>query len=815
MALKKSELYSSLWQSCDELRGGMDASQYKDFVLTLLFVKYISDKYAGNLNALIQVPEGGSFADMVKLKGDKEIGDKLNKIIARLAEENELKGVIDVADFNDEDKLGKGKEMVDRLSKLIAIFDGIDLRANRADGDDLLGDAYEYLMRHFATESGKSKGQFYTPAEVSRILAKVIGVNKATSQDQTVYDPTCGSGSLLLKVADEASHGLSIYGQEMDNATAALARMNMILHDNPTAEIWQDNTLANPQWKNKDGNLKTYNFAVANPPFSFKAWSNGLDPEHDEFGRFEYGIPPDKNGDYAFLLHIIKSLKSTGKGAVILPHGVLFRGNVEAAIRRNLIRRGLIKGIIGLPANLFYGTGIPACILVIDKEHAASRKGIFMIDASKGFIKDGNKNRLRERDIHKIVDVFTSQAELPRYARMVTFREIENNDYNLNIPRYIDSSEPEDLHDLNAHLNGGIPEQDIDALQDYWQIFPTLRQVLFKPASRRGYSTALVEANRVKASILDHPEFETFREQVLSRFRTWQDTHLPNLKALVPGSDPKRLIGELSEDLLKQFADAPLVDNYAIYQHLMDYWFNVMQDDVYAIAQDGWLNAAKPRELVVEKGKKLTESPDLVINKKKYKTDLIPPSLIITRYFAEEQAAIDALQAKADVAAQALETFIEENSSEEGLLEDTKNDKGKITKASLKARLVEIKGQPDSEEELKAIKRCQKLIDTEASASKQVKEAQMALDEKVFSRYPKLSEDEIKQLVVEDKWLTAIEADVQAEVERVTQSLTTRIKTLEERYAEPLPDILDEVSELSARVDAHLKQMGLEWRTGA
>src|SRR5712692_10205865 len=230
MAIKKSELYSSLWQSCDELRGGMDASQYKDYVLTLLFVKYVSDKYVRDRNALIEVPKGGSFADMVKLKGDKEIGDKVNKIIGRLAEENDLKGVIDVADFNDEDKLGKGKEMVDRLSKLIAIFDGIDLRANRAEGDDLLGDAYEYLMRHFATESGKSKGQFYTPAEVSRIMAQVVGIGAHTKPSDSIYDPTCGSGSLLIKAADEAPHGITIYGQENDNATWALAEMNMILH---------------------------------------------------------------------------------------------------------------------------------------------------------------------------------------------------------------------------------------------------------------------------------------------------------------------------------------------------------------------------------------------------------------------------------------------------------------------------------------------------------------------------------------------------------------------------------------------------------
>ncbi|MDO8303009.1 MAG: N-6 DNA methylase, partial [Sedimentisphaerales bacterium] len=286
-------------------------------------------------------------------------------------------------DFNDEDRLGKGKEMVDRLSKLVGIFEGLDFGGNSAQGDDLLGDAYEYLMRNFATESGKSKGQFYTPAEVSRILAKVVGITPSTTQDKTVYDPTCGSGSLLLKAADEAKNGLSIYGQEKDVATTALCRMNMILHNNADAEIAPGghSTIAEPEYK-ADGaskgneSLKLFDFAVANPPFSLKAWTNGLrrdDSGVDLYRRFEYGEPPEKNGDYAFLLHILKSLKSTGKAAVILPHGVLFRGNAEANIRRNLIKQGYIKGIIGLPANLFYGTGIPACIIVIDKAGAKAR----------------------------------------------------------------------------------------------------------------------------------------------------------------------------------------------------------------------------------------------------------------------------------------------------------------------------------------------------------------------------------------------------------------------------------------------------------
>lgn len=818
MAIKKNELYSSLWASCDELRGGMDASQYKDYVLTLLFMKYVSDKAKGNPYAMIEVPEGASFDDMVALKGNKEIGEKINKTIRLLAEANDLKGVIDIADFNDEDKLGKGKEMIDRLSKLVAIFEGLDLSANRVDGDDLLGDAYEYLMRHFATESGKSKGQFYTPAEVSRILAKVIGISKQTPQDATVYDPTCGSGSLLLKASDEAGpKGLTIYGQEMDYATSALARMNMILHDNATAKIWKGNTLADPYWKDGNDNLKTFDFAVANPPFSNKNWTSGLDAANDPFDRFIWGTPPEKNGDYAFLLHIIKSLKSTGKGAVILPHGVLFRGNAEARIRENLLKQGYIKGIIGLPANLFYGTGIPACIIVIDKEDAQlrafnangeSQQGIFIIEASKGFIKDGNKNRLRAQDIHKIVDAFNHEQEIPRFSRMVPLSEIAANEYNLNIPRYIDSSEPEDLHDLSGHLAGGIPDRDIDALSAYWQIFPTLRQDLFEPA-RPGYSNARVEASEVKATILAHQEFAAFRAGALTPFEKWFAGC--QLDEITRGDSPKQLIEEIGERLLSAYAseittDVPLLENYAIYQLLMDYWMEVMQDDVYVLSQDGWQAGKVLRELIVEKGEKLKEMPDLVIGKKKYKAELLPPALLVARYFASEQQKLDQLQVAYDEAAQALESFLEENIGDDGLLSDAMNDKEKVTAASIKARFKVA----TNKEEKAVLKTAQALFDAETKAKKAHKEAQEKLDLAVFAHYPKLADNDIKILLVQDKWQANLTGALEAEIERVTQRLANRVKELEERYSVTLPEITQKLFELENKVTTHLKAMELE-----
>lgn len=822
MALKKSQIYSSLWASCDELRGGMDASQYKDYVLTLLFMKYVSDKYDGKSDAVIEVPKGGSFADMSKTKGDKEIGEKINKIIGKLAEANDLKNVIDIADFNDEDKLGKGKEMQDRLSKLIGIFESLDFTANRAEGDDLLGDAYEYLMRHFATESGKSKGQFYTPAEVSRIMARVVGIGSRTRQDQTIYDPTCGSGSLLLKAADQAPRGLTIYGQENDVATWALARMNMILHGHATADLKRGNTLADPQLKGKDGGLQRFDFAVANPPFSSKAWTNGLDPGNDEFKRFEFWdyeskksitlVPPAKNGDYAFLLHLIKSLKSNGKGAIILPHGVLFRGNKEADIRRKLIERGLIKGIIGLPPNLFYGTGIPACIVVIDKENAQARTGIFMIDASKGYIKDGNKNRLREQDIHKIVDVFNRQLELSRYSRMVPVAEIASaaNDYNLNIPRYIDSSDPEDVHDLDAHLRGGIPNRDIDALENYWKVFPSVRTELFKSNGRPGYSEACVDSHDVKETILNHQEFAAYSKKVTAVFEGWRVTHDPVLKKLNVGVKPKEVIRVLSENLLERFAPLPLLDKYDAYQRVMDYWAETMQDDVFLIGSDGWLVAAKPRGAVENKDRNIREMPDLVIDRKKYKMDLIPPALVVARYFANEKAEVDDLAARHEVAERELEEFVEENSGEEGFFDDPRNEKSKITKSAVKnlREQAAIAKRSGEAKQAHAITKCVELIEAKEAAAKAVKEAKSALDAMVLKQYAKLSESEIKMLAIDDKWLASISVEIEGEVQRLTQGLASRVRQLDERYAIPLPSIEEEISQLSAKVKDHLNQMG-------
>ena len=822
MAIKKSDLYASLWASCDELRGGMDASQYKDYVLFMLFIKYISDKYGNSKNFAppVIIPKGASFKDMVALKGKANIGDKINtQIIQPLINANTRLSSSDFPDFNDSTKLGEGSDKVERLGNLIAIFEKpeLDFSKNRAENDDILGDAYEYLMKNFASESGKSKGQFYTPSEVSRVIAKVIGISSSNSRaNTTVYDPTCGSGSLLLKIASEAGKQITLEGQEMDVTTAGLARMNMILHDFPTANILNGNTLSSPKFL--DGNnLRTYDYVVANPPFSSKTWSTGINTSTDPYQRFTWGSPPPKQGDYAFLLHIIRSMKSTGKAACILPHGVLFRGNAESLIRQKLIKSGFLKGVIGLPANLFYGTSIPACILVLDKENAPARKGIFMIDARNGFKKDGPKNKLREQDLHKIVDVFTKFTEIPRYSRMVPLSEISNvkNDFNLNLPRYIDSSNLEDIQDIDGHLKGGIPERDIDALSYYWDVLPAVRNKLFESAGRPGYVQLKLPLLDIKTAILSHLEFTAFNKSALGIFDEWQKINLPLLKSFSKNGHPKHLIETLSEDLLSRFNLAPLVNAYDVYQHLMDYWSETMQDDCYLIADLGWRDGAQPREVLKVKNEngKLTwskEAFDYEKGKRRFKSDLVPAALLIARFFKSEQSIIESLETDLLALDQQLQEMMDENSGEDGLLIEViegEGDKQKISVKAVKTRLKEIVKDVDYADELKVLQEYITLLDKQAKLKLDLKVIQEDLTEKLVAKYAQLSEDVVKTLVIDDKWIKALSVFIQGELDRVSQTLTGRIRQLAERYAEPLPFLEKELAQLSAVVNGHLKRM--------
>ncbi len=829
MAIKKSELYSSLWASCDELRGGMDASQYKDYVLTMLFVKYISDKYKNAAFGAISVPKGASFDDMVALIGKTTIGDDINKkILNPIKDANKLN---EFPDFNDENKLGKGKDLVDTVSNLVRIFNdpSLDFSKNSAEGDDILGDAYEYLMRHFATESGKSKGQFYTPAEVSRVLAKVIGISPKNSTHQTmVYDPTCGSGSLLLKVMNEAGKNIDLYGQEKETTTANLATMNMILHGAETATIIADNTLSRPFYKEGDGSLKKFDYVVANPPFSLKSWNNGVNIASDEFTRFALGVPPEKNGDYAFLLHIIQSLKSTGKGAVVLPHGVLFRGNAEGEIRKNILKRGYIKGIIGLPPNLFYGTGIPACIIVIDKQNAPQRKGIFMIDASKGFVKDGNKNRLREQDIRKITDVFTHLEEVPKFSRMVQVSEIADakNDYNLNIPRYIDTQEVEDIQDLGGHLQGGIPQRDIEGLSAYWQIFTTLKNDLFKPL-RKGYMQLKVPAADVKTVIFNHPEFTAYNKDMQTLFNKWLKQQQKSWESLSEHFVVKDAIAATSQQLLQTFVMDTLVDEYSMYQHLMQYWNETMMDDFYSISLDGWKAGNEYNRLMI-KGKRgkdgKTSADKEIAGLAGIEGRMITPQLLIDNFFTKLKTELEEQQQSVENTLARIAEIEEEHSGEEGLFTDL----DKINAAEISKLLRQKKAEPVEEysmaaesgilygneaavDDIDVLEEWLELDTTVKAANKRIKELNSEVEAEVLAKYPLLTESEIKDLVIHKKWTAVLQQALVGEQDKINQSLTQRIKELADRYEQPLGTLETETQHAAARVQHHLQKMGLAW----
>ena len=719
MAVKKSELYALLWEACNKLRGGVEPARYKDYVLVLLFFKYVSDRYKGQPFPFAEftISKGASFEDLIAAKGKSDVGERVDKIIQKFLEDNKLQGSLPDVSFNNPDELGSDKELVDKVSGLIAVFQNpaIDFKNNRASGDDIIGDAYEYFMMKFAQESGKSKGQFYTPSEVSRTIARLIGigdVKQTPGKKWTLYDPAAGSGSLLIRAADEAPVDVSgnsivtIFGQEKDHATAGLAKMNLILHQKGTGEIKRGNTLVDPAFTDDFGELKKFDFIVMNPPFSDKSWSDGIKTSEDKYKRFDgYGIPPEKNGDYAWFLHVLKSLDSNGKAGIIMPHGVLFRGNVEETIRIKVLEKRYIKGIVSLPANLFYGTGIPACIVIIDKEDAETREGIFLIDASRGFKKDGNKNRLREQDIEKIVQTFISGKTVKGYARFVKYTDIlEQNAGNLNVPRYIQKIDDTLPQNIAAHLKGGIPGTDIESLKRLWDISPALKQKIF---------TCVDEAHDIYNLALPSGEIEGVIGQesnILAEkqkesdtiFTEWRNSVKKILLGIDSESNPKELIRMIALMLLKAYEPARLLDNYDVYDCLLNYWNEKLQDDVYAIKVSGY---EVGREVEYEYAQKKakdengeTISVDDTSKVKSFDGALIPREIIETVYFPGELAAINQLVEQIAAFEAELDEMREEESGEDGLLKEVLNEKGdSIPRANLNKRIKELDTQKTSD----------------------------------------------------------------------------------------------------------------------
>ena len=894
--MKKSELYSMLWEACNKLRGGVEPSRYKDYVLVLLFFKYVSDRYKGQPFAEFTISKGASFEDLIEAKGKSDVGERVDKIIQKFLEDNRLQGSLPDVSFNNPEELGSGKELVDKVSGLIAVFQNpaIDFKNNRASGDDIIGDAYEYFMMKFAQESGKSKGQFYTPSEVSRIIARLIGIGnikEMPTKKWTLYDPAAGSGSLLIRSADEApvdENGdsiVTIFGQEKYPDTAGLAKMNFILHNKGTGEIKSGNTLSTPQYLDEFNELKKFDFIVMNPPFSDKSWTDGIKPSEDKYKRFDgYSIPPEKNGDYAWFLHVLKSLDSNGKAGIVMPHGVLFRGNAEETIRIEVLKKKYIKGIVSLPQNLFYGTGIPACIIIIDKEDAETREGIFLIDASRGFKKDGSKNRLREQDIEKIVQTFINREEIPGYSCFVKYSDVlEKNGGNLNIPRYIQKIDDTLPQNIAAHLKGGIPGTDVDSLKKLWSIAPALKQEIFTCIDEvhNIYTLALASGEiegviSQDESILAEKQHET---EVI--FEQWKAEVKDILLGIDADTNPKELIRMIAAMLHVAYEQARLLDNYDVYDCLLNYWNAKLQDDVYAIKAGGY---AVAREIDYEYAKKKqkdesgeTVEVDDTSKVKSFEGALIPKEIMEAVFFAEELAELTTLMEQSAALEAELDEMREEESGDEGLLKEVLNEKGdSIPKANLNKRIKELDAKKtsavmDAMTQLVALFDEDKTVEMEAlirevpelgkfdirnkngtfgkaklkAALKVAAEtavvpeiyadeyaalilysqkcaemdivdkaytaARKALDEKLVAKYAELTDDEIKHLLFDMKWMAKLAADVCDEIEQVLNTLSSKVLLIAKRYEHTLGEIEDRTAKSRAAVVSALERMGYKW----
>lgn len=894
--MKKSELYSMLWEACNKLRGGVEPSRYKDYVLVLLFFKYVSDRYKGQPFAEFTISKGASFEDLIDAKGKSDVGERVDKIIQKFLEDNRLQGSLPDVSFNNPEELGSGKELVDKVSGLIAVFQNpaIDFKNNRASGDDIIGDAYEYFMMKFAQESGKSKGQFYTPSEVSRIIARLIGIGdikQMPTKKWTLYDPAAGSGSLLIRAADEApvdENGdsiVTIFGQEKYPDTAGLAKMNFILHNKGTGEIKSGNTLSTPQYLDEFNELKKFDFIVMNPPFSDKSWTDGIKPSEDKYKRFDgYSIPPEKNGDYAWFLHVLKSLDSNGKAGIVMPHGVLFRGNAEETIRIEVLKKKYIKGIVSLPQNLFYGTGIPACIIIIDKEDAETREGIFLIDASRGFKKDGSKNRLREQDIEKIVQTFINREEIPGYSCFVKYSDVlEKNGGNLNIPRYIQKIDDTLPQNIAAHLKGGIPGTDVDSLKKLWSIAPALKQEIFTciDGVHNIYTLALASGEIEGVISQDESILAEKQHETKVIFEQWKAEVKDILLGIDADTNPKELIRMIAAMLRVAYEQARLLDNYDVYDCLLNYWNAKLQDDVYAIKADGYA-AAREIDYEYAKKKQKDESGETVevddtSKVKSFEGALIPKEIMEKVFFAEELAELTILMEQSAALEAELDEMREEESGDEGLLKEALNEKGdSIPKANLNKRIKELDAKKtsavmDAMTQLVALFDENKTVEMKAliqevpelgefdirnkngtfgkaklkaalkvaaetavvpeiyadeyaaltlysqkyaemdTVDKAYKAARKALDEKLVAKYAELTDDEIKHLLFDMKWMAKLAADVCDEIEQVLNILSSKVLLIAKRYEHTLGEIEDRTAKSRAAVVSALERMGYKW----
>ena len=886
MALKKSEIYSTLTKCTNKLRSnsGIGAESFKNYVLILLFLKYVSDRVKSGEKTILEIPEGCTFDDIIKMKGMKggqtkkyipgvadgysTIGDGINKVIGRIVEVNELQDVINLTDHDFCDKkLGNAEDSSKLISELVSAFqdDGLDFSQNRAADDDLIGDAYEYLMRNFASQAGKDKGQFYTPTEVSRLIALLIGIDQDERPQISAYDPTCGSGSLLLRVRAAAKHNVSWDGQDIDPANIELSYLNMIIHGCETADIRVGDTLNSPQHID-NGVLRTYDYVVSNPKFSLHNWMNGAKAE-DTYKRWnsEIGVPPQQYGDFAFLLHCVKSLKSGGKCAIILPNGVLTRGGDEEKLRKWLVEQQLLSGIIACPQNAFFGTSIAGNILIIDKKR--SKDGVFFIDASELGYKDADsKIRLREQDIKKITDVWRKREDVKHFAHLATYEkvlhegeeeptyEIEHNGFALNLSLYVTPVDKEVHQNIEAHLHGGIPNDDINRLQQYWDVCSTLKNALFSPL-RDGFSKLAVNKDDIAETIENNDSFQSQSTTFANSLSQWCEEVKQKMLAVDKNNDPKSIIAEWGQSILEKFKGCnSLVDAYDVYDQLMGYYNELLQDDLYMISNGGWL----PKLNIPTK--KTIKWTDLTC-------DLLPVEIAISHFLKDLKSELDNKENELAQLQEKMTNLIEEN---EGDFDDSLFY-GKLNAANLKKKLEHCSAIQLTEDDIdflnslmpffeknnkanketvasmcltheelfegvetvnkKVVTNLLKnsknweysteeqravwadyacMIEDEKKMKDEIKALSAKLLQEILRVYEKLTAEVAKPIIVNEKWIVDITSRISKEMQTVTHNISAEVSSLAKRYENTLNELNKSFIEMETEVLNHLKDMGFE-----